>query len=179
MAARKSAKKEMQNETSLEITDMDENSTPFVDSPENEDNLDDLMNDNDNENGDVPFADDVYIKDSDITESKRRGAKPGYIREAIDPDFELKFNLDIVHWINNFEDDPRKLPSNDELAELPGIGQNFIRRLRNHGINLHGDLYKCALIADKMGINLIGEKEPGQRFCDNALFVKVPRKKSE
>jgi hypothetical protein len=168
-----------QNETSMSITD---NIDVFLTDLASDDN--ESIEDPDDG---IPFADDVYIKDSDIdipTErldaeptTKKRGAAPGSKRDPVSLDYELKFNLDVIQWLQRF-DDSDDHPTNEDLEEIDGIGVNYIRRLRTAGLSLHSDLYKCLAIADHLGVDLIGEKQPGQRFCDNALFVKAPKKSS-
>lgn len=100
------------------------------------------------------------------------GVPKGYKRELTEPDFELKCNLNVLQLINQFDD--YKFPTNEELADIPGIGGNFLRRLRMDRLNLSSDLYKCLILADAMDVELIGEKQPDERFCDNALFIRVP-----
>lgn len=171
MAARKTRSPKIdidnpRNESEFEITDISNE----VDTEENLLDYPDKEDDDD----DIPFADDVYVPES-VVNRKRRGAQPGTIRENIEIDYILQFNLDILQMLNKFDPNSTALTT-DQLAEIPGLGDNYIRRLRLRGLSIHSDLYKCLLIAEKLNVKLIGEIEPGKRLCDNALFIKVPKK---
>lgn len=175
MGARKKAKidVEPQNESGFEVTDIEMDSNNEIDMDEN------LLDESDD--NEIPFADEVYVPQSTVEavakekQAKRRGVQPGTIRENVEIDYSLQFNLDILQMLNKF-DPNSKAPTTDQLAEIPGLGDNYIRRLRLRGLNLQSDLYKCLVIAEELNVNLVGELQPGQKFCDNALFIKVPKK---
>ena len=172
MGARKKAKIDIepQNESDFEVTDIEMDSNNEIDMDEN------LLDESDD--NEIPFADEVYVPESvveAVAKGKRRGVQPGMIRENVEVDYSLQFNLDILQMLNKF-DPNSKAPTTDQLAEIPGLGDNYIRRLRLRGLSLQSDLYKCLVIAEKLNVTLVGELQPGQKFCDNALFIKVPKK---